>query len=120
MEDWANDRAEFRFNVTMLRARFDETRKEKDMRLLAQQLIDGEKELAANIHEDPKIFKNDPGGICFRREHPVHDMLFDTYHPWERAQMREFYDNREKLKAEYDEYFEKSLSKKYKPQPNVV
>ena len=38
-------------------SRFDETRKEKDMRLLAQQLIDGEKELAANIHEDPKIFK---------------------------------------------------------------
>ena len=37
--------------------RFDETRKEKDMRLLAQNLVDGEKEWFANQHEDPRIFK---------------------------------------------------------------
>ena len=27
------------------------------MRILAQSLIEGEKELMANIHEDPKVFK---------------------------------------------------------------
>jgi len=90
------------------------------MRILAQSLIEGEKELMANIHEDPKVFKNDPGGICYRRDYTTHDIMFDSYHPWERAQMMEFYDNREKLKAEYDDYFKNSLSKKYKPEPQIV
>ena len=47
-------------------------------------------------------------------------MKFNLVNSLLQAQMREFYDNREALKAEYAEYFEKSLSKKYKPQPNVV
>jgi hypothetical protein len=37
--------------------RFDETRKEKDMRIQAQRLADGEHELFMESHIDPKIFK---------------------------------------------------------------
>eukprot|EP00088_Acartia_fossae_P035414 TRINITY_DN36490_c0_g1_i1.p1 TRINITY_DN36490_c0_g1~~TRINITY_DN36490_c0_g1_i1.p1 ORF type:complete len:147 (-),score=42.21 TRINITY_DN36490_c0_g1_i1:100-540(-) len=120
LEDWAHKREDYRFKAVMLRARFDETRKIKDMRVLAQQLEEGEAELAANSHEDPVVFKSDPGGIVYRRALPHEDWLYDQYHPWEQCLMRDFFDNREKLKEEYNTYFEKSLSKKYKPEPNVV
>ena len=43
MESWAFERWHFRFNATVLRARFDESRNVKDMRILAQMLEDGEK-----------------------------------------------------------------------------
>ena len=43
MERWAFERWHFRFNATVLRARFDESRNIKDMRILAQMLEDGEK-----------------------------------------------------------------------------
>jgi len=104
----------------MLRARFDETRKIKDMRILAKQLVDAEAEHLSQIHEDPAIYKNDPGGICYRRELPHQNFMFDHYHPWEQAQLRDFFETRDKLKEEYDEYFEKSLVKKYKPEPQIV
>ena len=43
MESWAIERYHFRFNAVVLRARFDETRSIKDMRILAKMLDDGEK-----------------------------------------------------------------------------
>ena len=42
MESWAVERYHFRFNAVVLRARFDETRSIKDMRILAKMLEDGE------------------------------------------------------------------------------
>ena len=42
-EDWAPERWLFRFNACVLRARFDETRSIKDMRVLAKMLEDGER-----------------------------------------------------------------------------
>ena len=42
MESWAIERYHFRFNAVVLRARFDETRSIKDMRILAKMLEDGE------------------------------------------------------------------------------
>ena len=43
MESWAIERWHFRFNAVVLRARFEETRGIKDMRILAKMLDDGEK-----------------------------------------------------------------------------
>jgi hypothetical protein len=37
------------------------------------------------------------------------------WHPWEKVQLMDFFDNREKLKAEFGEYYEKSLKKKWAP-----
>ncbi len=34
--------------------------------------------------------------------------------------MRDFFERRETLKKEYEEYFEKSLTKKYQTEPLVV
>ena len=42
MESWAIERWHFRFNAVVLRARFEETRAIKDMRIAAKMLDDGE------------------------------------------------------------------------------
>jgi len=119
-ESFALGKAEYRFNATVLRQRFDETRTEKDMRVQAQRLADAMEELRLGQHPDPIVFKNDPGGITFRRATSHLDWLFDQYHPWEQAQLRDFFEEREKLKEEYAVYFEKSLTKKYLPEPQII
>ena len=35
------------------------------------------------------------------------------------VQVKDYFDNREELKLAYEEYFEKSLTKKYQPEPQV-
>jgi hypothetical protein len=35
------------------------------------------------------------------------------------VQAKDFFENREELKLAYQEYFEKSLAKKYQPEPQV-
>merc|ERR1711941_162952 len=72
-------------------------------------------EVWAAQHYDPKIFKTDPGGIVYQREGNTPDWAFDMWHPWEKVQLMDFFDNREKLKAEFGEYYEKSLKKKWAP-----
>ena len=69
-----------RFNAVVLRARFDETRSIKDMRILAQMLEDGEEwvSLLFNL----SIFKN---GIIKDREAVAPDWVFDQWHPWEKV-----------------------------------
>eukprot|EP00088_Acartia_fossae_P068380 TRINITY_DN8665_c0_g1_i1.p2 TRINITY_DN8665_c0_g1~~TRINITY_DN8665_c0_g1_i1.p2 ORF type:complete len:144 (-),score=30.63 TRINITY_DN8665_c0_g1_i1:401-832(-) len=120
LENYAPGKAEYRFQACLMRARFDETRSEKDMRVQAIRLAEAEEEHRKGQHCDPIVFKNDPGGICYRREHYTIDHLFDSYHPWEKAQLRDFFEQREVMKAEYDKYFEESLTQKYKPEPQVV
>jgi len=120
LEDWNPRRDELRFNAAVLRARFDETRSEQDMRIQAKRLEDGEKEWIQQQHYDPLFLKNDPGGICYQRDVPIHDWLFDLYHPWEKVQLRDFFATRDELRKEYEQYFEASLTKKYKPEPLIV
>ena len=84
-------------------------------------------------HYDPSIFKTDPGGIVYDREHKAPDWLFDQWHPWEKVcqsclnfpcliaklfqvQTMDFFDRRQQLKQEFSDYYEKSLTKKYQPE----
>ena len=67
-------------------------------------------------HYDPSIFKNDPNGICYNREAISPDWVLDQWHPWEKVQMMDYFEKREKLKEEFNEYYEKSLTKKYQPE----
>jgi len=115
-ECWSNEKTEFRFNATVLRARFDESTKIKDMRILAKMLEEGEHECWQSQHYDPSIKKADPGGIIYDREAVSPDWVFDQWHPWEKVQCMDFFDNRQKLKEEFNEYYEKSLTKKYQPE----
>ena len=36
------------------------------------------------------------------------------------VQYRDFFERREELKKDYEEYFEKSMTKKYKPEPQII
>jgi len=120
LENWEyGDRAYFRFKVTLLRNRFDETRKITDMRVLAKMVEDGEYECWENQHYDPKIFKRDPGGIVYQRPVETLDWHFDQWHPWERVQYMDFFSKRDQLKKDYNEYYEKSLAKKYQPEAPI-
>ena len=67
-------------------------------------------------HYDPSVFKNDPNGICYNREAVAPDWVLDQWHPWEKVQMLDYFEKREKLKDEFNEYYEKSLTKKYQPE----
>ena len=44
------------------------------------------------------------------------DWVLDQWHPWEKVQMMDYFEKREKLKEEFNEYYEKSLTKKYQPE----
>merc|ERR1712080_633731 len=57
--------------------RFEENRGIKDLRVAAKIVEDGEYELWANQHQDPRTFKTDPGGIVYNREGDHPDWLFD-------------------------------------------
>ena len=67
-------------------------------------------------HYDPSIFKADPGGIVYAREAVAPDWVFDQWHPWEKVQTLDFFEKRQQLKADFNEYYEKSLTKKYQPE----
>ena len=75
--------------------------------------------------------------MCHLREGNTPDWALDLWHPWEKVsrqdtipcrfgfltffhflmqvQLMDFFDNREKLKAEFGEYYEQSLKKKWAP-----
>ena len=74
-----------RYEAVLLRARFEETRKEKDMRKLAAMLEEGELECQEKANPDPFIFKDDEGGIIYSRENHYRDSLLDHWHPWEKV-----------------------------------
>ena len=67
-------------------------------------------------HYDPSIFKGDPGGIVYSREAVAPDWVMDQWHPWEKVQTLDVCQKREQLKKEFNEYYEKSLTKKYQPE----
>jgi len=76
-ESWALERYTFRFNAVVLRARFDETRSIKDMRILAQMLEDGEEESWREQHYDPSFLRMTPV-VLSRTERPWHRTGFST------------------------------------------
>jgi hypothetical protein len=69
----------------LIRAKFDETRNEKDMRKLAAMVEEGEEEVFQNQHPAPFIYKDDEGGITFARQAHHSDQILDQWHPWERV-----------------------------------
>jgi len=112
LEMHARDRACFRYAAVLMRDRFEQTRKENDMRKLAGMLEAGEEECFENQHFQPFIFKNDPGGILFERQMQTKDRVLDVWHPWEKVLYKNYFDTREKRKEEMDAYFESSFPKK--------
>merc|ERR1711976_568814 len=115
--DFHDSPAMLRYNCTMMRARFDETRKEKDMRVLAAMLEEGEEEVWRVQHYQPFQFKLDPGALCYNRYIEPQDAVLDYWHPWERAQYMSYFEKRDQLKEEYNDYYKNVICKKLESKP---
>ncbi|XP_054719526.1 NADH dehydrogenase [ubiquinone] 1 beta subcomplex subunit 9-like [Uloborus diversus] len=111
--EWSkyDDRWEYRYHAVLMRARFDEHKDEKDLRKAKKLLEDGEKELAANMHYQPRKFSYSPGGINYGRDVPTPDWVLDYWHPLEKAQYPEYFARREQRKLDYIERWERKYGK---------
>merc|ERR1712079_657545 len=98
----ALSRHEFRYDATVMRDRFEQTRAIKDMRILAVMLAEGEKELHQRQHFQPIIKKHDFDGIEHHRYALPYDQIQDHWHPWEKAAFIDYFELREKGKIDLD------------------
>ncbi|XP_040583599.1 NADH dehydrogenase [ubiquinone] 1 beta subcomplex subunit 9 isoform X2 [Lepeophtheirus salmonis] len=114
IEDYEHNRLEARFQAVQMRDRFEKTRKEKDLRVLAAILEAGEREHFEKKHPIPFKFLNDPGALAFERTVDSPDHVLDLWHPWEKANFIDYFNKREKKKEEYHEYFEKVIAVKFR------
>ncbi|KAK3885747.1 hypothetical protein Pcinc_010059 [Petrolisthes cinctipes] len=115
IEAWYDQRPMFRYRAVLLRARFDENKNVKDLRVAQQLLDEGEKELFSQIHYQPRQFPHSPGGVACGREVIPPDWVLDYWHPMEKAQFPEYFARREQRKKEYVEWWEKTYGKPTEP-----
>uniref|UniRef100_C1BNZ1 NADH dehydrogenase [ubiquinone] 1 beta subcomplex subunit 9 n=1 Tax=Caligus rogercresseyi TaxID=217165 RepID=C1BNZ1_CALRO len=113
IEDYELNRLEARFQSLHLRQRFEKTRKETDLRVLAAMLEAGEREYFEKKHPVPFRFLNDPGALAHEREVESPDHLLDLWHPWEKANFMDYFEKRENMKKGYENYYETVISKKF-------
>jgi len=106
-------RHDWRYNCAIIRGRFEETRKEKDLRKLAAMVEAGEEEVWQNQPATMFTYRDDEDGITYSRQAHIEDSVLDFWHPWERANYIDYFKKREEMKADYNAYWEESLSKKF-------
>ncbi|XP_055644184.1 NADH dehydrogenase [ubiquinone] 1 beta subcomplex subunit 9-like [Toxorhynchites rutilus septentrionalis] len=111
LEAWYDRRHVFRYQATLMRARFDAHKNENDPTKIAQLVADGERELFETQHFQPRKFANSPGGDAFEREIVPPDWILDYWHPLEKAHFPEYFARREKRKEEYTVWWEKQYGK---------
>jgi len=107
----------FRYNATLMRARFDQNRNELDMRKAKELLALGEEELFQSLHPQPYKFQNSPGGSAFERVVIPPDWILDYWHPAEKAQYPDYFARREQRKKEYVQMWERKFGKP-SPEPH--
>merc|ERR1711879_480737 len=112
-------RHDWRYECAIIRARFDETRKEKDVRKLAAMLEAGEEEVWQNQPVTMFKYRNDEDGITYNRQAPIEDYVLDEWHPWEKANYIDYFNKREEFKKDTQAYWEQSLSKKFAGSKNA-
>ncbi|XP_019628861.1 PREDICTED: NADH dehydrogenase [ubiquinone] 1 beta subcomplex subunit 9-like [Branchiostoma belcheri] len=114
LESWCVMRDKFRYEATLLRARFDEHKDEVDMVKAVKLLKAGEEEFLQRQHPQPYIFPDSPGGTTYERyqayQHP--DWLLDHWHPSERARYPEYFKKREQRLKLVKEAWEKEQREK--------
>uniref|UniRef100_UPI00358DFE03 NADH dehydrogenase [ubiquinone] 1 beta subcomplex subunit 9 n=1 Tax=Myxine glutinosa TaxID=7769 RepID=UPI00358DFE03 len=100
LESWVRDRAEFRFQATILRSRIDAERTEPDQVRAVRLLQDAERELWHNLHPLPYRFPSAPGGTMYERYdcYKAPEWVLDLWHPTEKAAYPDYFTKREKWK----------------------
>ncbi|XP_071784858.1 NADH dehydrogenase [ubiquinone] 1 beta subcomplex subunit 9-like [Asterias amurensis] len=96
LQSWITHRSTFRYEVTLLRARFDEHKNETDMKKAVRLLQQGEEELWQKQHPQPYIFIDSPGGTRYERNIPAPEWVLNYWHPSEKARYPTYFARREK------------------------
>ncbi|KAJ3657579.1 hypothetical protein Zmor_009368 [Zophobas morio] len=115
LESWYDRRDVYRYYAVTMRDRFDQHKDVKDMAVARHLLEEGEDELFHKQHWHVKQFVNSPGGSAYQREVVPPDWVLDYWHPLEKAQYPEYFERREKRKAEYIKFWEGQFLCKEKP-----
>uniref|UniRef100_A0A069DPJ6 NADH dehydrogenase [ubiquinone] 1 beta subcomplex subunit 9 n=1 Tax=Panstrongylus megistus TaxID=65343 RepID=A0A069DPJ6_9HEMI len=113
LESWHHDRAAFRYEVALLRARFDEIKmcKDRDPDVFNQLLKNEEQELFKYQHWQPKKWPKTIGGNAYGRVPVIPDWVLDYWHPLEKAQYPKYFATREKRKEEFIKMWEEEYGK---------
>merc|ERR1712002_51332 len=114
-ESWINDKAVFRYEATLLRARFEKNKHIQDMRESTALLNDGEEELFQYAHYQPKKFPYSPGGVAYERVFNPADWVIDYWHPKEKEVYPEYFARREERKKEFIKFWQDN----YANAPNI-
>ncbi|OXU24055.1 hypothetical protein TSAR_010563 [Trichomalopsis sarcophagae] len=106
---------EVRYESVLMRAKFDENKNIKDLRVAKQILLDAEKELADQRHWSYKKFPESVGGCAYEREVIPPDWVLDYWDPVEKAAYPKYFAVREQRKKEFEEFYRQVYGK---PPPN--
>ncbi|CAH1394061.1 unnamed protein product [Nezara viridula] len=107
LESWYYYRPVFRYQATLMRARFEENKNIKDEVKAAQLVKEAEEELRMKMHYQPKMFPKTIGGNAYDRDPHIPDWVLDYWHPLEKAQFPEYFKRREERKLEYVKMWER-------------
>ncbi|XP_012267908.2 NADH dehydrogenase [ubiquinone] 1 beta subcomplex subunit 9 [Athalia rosae] len=108
IENFAYLKHIYRYHAVLMRKRFDDNAKIRDLRIAKQMVIDGEKELFESMHPQPRSFADSPGGMAYGRTVVPPDWVVDYWHPSEKAAYPEYFARRELRKKEYIEWYKKT------------
>ncbi|XP_011553236.3 NADH dehydrogenase [ubiquinone] 1 beta subcomplex subunit 9 [Plutella xylostella] len=111
LEMYYDRRHVYRYQAVLMRERFDQNAKIRDMRKATELLKAGEEELFLIQHPIPKKFTYSPGGVAFEREVEPPDWVLDYWHPLEKAEYPEYFKRREERKKQFIEMWEKEYGK---------
>ncbi|XP_012216684.1 NADH dehydrogenase [ubiquinone] 1 beta subcomplex subunit 9 [Linepithema humile] len=114
LADWYHRTHDYRIQAVLMRERFDKNKDVKDMRVAKHLLEEGEKELFSKIHYQPIMFPNSARGGAYGREVHVPDYVLDHWHPLEKARYPKYFERREKMKDEYEEWYYKTYPEEKK------
>merc|ERR1712137_1142197 len=79
LQCWTPDRLSFRYEVTILRDRFEQNRNLTDVAKLQKVLQESEKELHEKQHYQPIKFPYSPGGVAYGRALESPDWVLDYW-----------------------------------------
>ncbi|NP_001165792.1 NADH dehydrogenase [ubiquinone] 1 beta subcomplex subunit 9 isoform X1 [Nasonia vitripennis] len=96
---------EVRYESVLMRAKFDENKNIKDLRVAKLILLNAEKELDDQRHWSYKKFPESPGGCAYQRVVEPPDWVLDYWDPMEKAAYPKYFALREQRKKEFEEFY---------------
>ncbi|KYM77135.1 NADH dehydrogenase [ubiquinone] 1 beta subcomplex subunit 9 [Atta colombica] len=105
VEDWFHKTHERRYQIALLRERFDKNKDIKDLKYAKYLLKEGEKEYFSKIHYQPITFAESITGGAYGRECYTPDWALDYWHPLEKAMYPKYFARREQMKDEYLKWY---------------